>query len=1138
MKQNMLKKLLAVVLIIMMLFSQAGVCTLFGEEARNEIVLVITGTKVNKELSFTMEQLKQLNEGKVVQYYSSINRVGTKKLQAGEGIKLSYLLKLAGVDSGYGKMTFCASDGFKKEFTEEQISTQRYYYPKILEGSDSNAAKAETVIAFKNAAVTSGAISESMLKDIEGNPSLQLMLGQLSINDVNNSLYVSSLNKIIVGEPIKIEEKTKAVDGKYKHTSYDSAPYNIDAITSATLTVEGPGVEERKITTIRQLETLEQGIHRGIYTEKIDGQVVKNSYEGITVDYLLKNLVKLKASAGQVIFWDKNLQKLGEYSLADIEKADADNNKMIIAYGINGVPLVFDKHDPGYDKTKYNDNGCLKLVLNADQAAVLTSFSAISKIEVKEKDASNVYEHTHSPYNKPEYLYDTVTITGDKIGKEVIYSLKDIENLATAKSKNIGYEGVYSLQNSVNYWNNRVLKGVKLYDLLLLSGLSADMPDHTPIQIIAKDGYNVGPFTLGDIRDASKYGIYIKVMNEPVKTGLPVLLSYGSDGYPFVPLNTSEGFVNGVDNNGGPLRVTFGQKSLEDINGPNQIKYVSKIIVGSDVNYTTHTYGAYESFKDNAINVKVYSHQSNTPIKELTYTIGDLENITLSQKTSTHAMAKGYYATLRGTSYSNEYYQGMDLWYFLKDMVGLSGSEGQVILRSGKKDIARIDMSELSKPNGDYNEYFNVVTQIKNLKPILAYSKNGYPMTSGMASKLGYVGNNGISINGYKKLVKNYDGPLAVILAQSNSRPEGLNAAKVDEIVIRLAPDPCSHAALPYSNYNNTLTIKGDGIKSQTSLKVTELEEMLDYITKANYYVLNKAGTGEGVEYKGISLYDLLTSVTQLQPNAEKVIIVAEDGYSKEFSLQDVMKKDYINEKDNTSNLKMMIAYGKNGKPLVPNKGDIGYDEEASNSGGPLMLVVGQREAEDKNSASFVKNIKEIIVKAGQINSWNHSTPIYESYLDTTLLRITGSEVANPITFTLRELEQLTDGIIRDTYTSSQDVAQFEGIELKYLINEIVKLKTGINKPSKITIYSGAKYSRNVDVNQVWDGVVNTSGENKKIILSYAREGFPLVANIGDTGYSSNNNGGPIKLIVEENISMWIKWADTIVVGEGEYEKP
>ncbi len=39
---------------------------------------------------------------------------------------------------------------------------------------------------------------------------------------------------------------------------------------------------------------MEDGVHTGLYTEKSSDKTIENSYEGITVDYLLGKIAKLK----------------------------------------------------------------------------------------------------------------------------------------------------------------------------------------------------------------------------------------------------------------------------------------------------------------------------------------------------------------------------------------------------------------------------------------------------------------------------------------------------------------------------------------------------------------------------------------------------------------------------------------------------------------------------------------------------------------------------------------------------------------------------------------------------------------------------------------------------------------------------
>ena len=66
-------------------------------------------------------------------------------------------------------------------------------------------------------------------------------------------------------------------------TNDDTLPYNIDAITGATLTVEGPGVVTSIPLSIRELENAKTGIIRGIYKDSRGAY----TYEGMLQRHIL-----------------------------------------------------------------------------------------------------------------------------------------------------------------------------------------------------------------------------------------------------------------------------------------------------------------------------------------------------------------------------------------------------------------------------------------------------------------------------------------------------------------------------------------------------------------------------------------------------------------------------------------------------------------------------------------------------------------------------------------------------------------------------------------------------------------------------------------------------------------------------------
>ncbi len=742
--------------------------------------------------------------------------------------------------------------------------------------------------------------------------------------------------------------------------------------------------------------------------------------------------------------------------------------------------------------------------------------------ELYDPDIKNLQSYTPQhykasiPYNKGEYVYNTLTITGSAIGKEIVLSVKDIEELS--ETTDIGYEGYYSTLTSGEIWNCNKMNGVDLYKLLILLGMKENLPDTTPIKITAKDGHSPGTITLREIKNIEQYGYYAsKEAKEPVKTDLPVLIAYASNGYPLVgptgnesyskKFNKEEGYVEEADNSGGPLRLLFGQKYALEYNAPKSSKFVDKIVVGDNISYTHHT----DDLRESLLKVKLFNGNPSNNIKTIEFKVSEIEDMVYKNKTS---KVCNYYPI------NGDFYEGIDIWYLLRDKVGLIGTEGKISFYKDNSLITDINMDYIRNPGGDYESYYTIKDgkKIHWVKPAIAYAKNGEP------------------------IVKENEGPLAITLPQHNKFiSDGLIAA-CDEIHVLVKDDSYGHHIEPYKGWENeTLNISGSGVRKNTIFTIEEIEQQLDFIRKGNYYLKKDEGKDEIAEFIGVDLDALLNSrKVGLKVNADRVIIKSINGGNIEFSLDEVKKSDYLNSKDKSKGLKILLAYGKNGFPLVPNSKDIGYNVNAKNSGGPLFLVVGQKDAEDKNYMRCLSQIKEIEVTASD-ESWKHDRAPYDQYLDTTRIKITGSEVKEPRIFTLRQLEAMTDGIIRDSFASSGGDGNYEGVILRYLLDQ-VELKDGIDKPSKIKAYAGPEFSSELSVEDVYKEIDSNyqPGEKRDVILAYAKDGYPLVPNKEDEGFieSTENHSGPVRVIVENSINQWVKYVDEIILGDGEYEEP
>lgn len=1101
-------------------FNRQLVRIVVGEERPEpeNSVLTVTGNGVAAAKTFTMEQLQALPAEYVIdEDYHYNSKSGTKTASV-KGVDLWYVLNnLVDITDPTAAVQFICSDGFSIDpQTQANIADPNLKY----------------VLAYE--------VNGSPVSDDNGKANLRIYRKQAyegEFGTVFQSITAIEINQI--HEPD--DETHDFANSPYKHINYDGSPYNVDSITGATLTVEGPGVDSYRAISLRQIEEENAGLFRGTYVEKIGGEVLQQSYEGIKVSYLLDKFVNLKENAGKVVFKDKSRQTIAEYSLEDIAKKDyrnnisgADNLEMIIAYGINELPLVYTELDAGYRSDKYNHDGCFKLAVgqvgDGDEAPV---FSNVAYIYVEEEDAPGIYEHSHSPYDDPKFTNYILTLSGSGLGKEVNFTVADLEAMTA-----LHQEKEYSLSNSYYYWYYNKYKGVPLWDLLLEIGLDENIAENTSVNFKTADNYNFPPMTIGEIKDDSLWGYYEKDAMDmgdgnfdgssvaPLETGYPVLIAYGYNGYPYVTHPSDPGYNSGLGNDGGPLRVIFGKKDYAHTNGSHQVKLATKIIIGEDIDYSTHRYSPYDELANSPINIKVVG-EDGAVVKEEQLTVNDIENMIYNDNvpaaTADKAREKNYYFTHTaggGSTKISDLYEGVGLSYLLFEKIGLPGTTGTVIFENEAKETLEVSLEHIVK-----SDYFNEVNGSQDLKPVLAFAKNGYPMVKTKDCN-GYMGNP----------IVNRNGPLMAVFGQTENGEPGKNLANIQAITVNVTKDTWAHLDEPYNQHaDDTLTIAGKGVRKEHTVTVGQLELMQNYIFTDEYSFINSKNTKSVDQYRGIDIYQYIRQEVGFTAGATSITFKAADGYSKSYTIEEIAKKDYINEESGAANLKVMLAYGKNEKPLVPTKDSEGYNDMAANDGGPLRLVIGQIAEGDVNSGKSVSNVVEIVVEADAEDSWKHNYGAYTQYQDEPVLRVTGSQVKEPRTFTLRQLQELNEHIIRDTYNGETEV---EGIILWDLIKDVVGLADGVVEPSSIRVFDGPNYNQLQTTSQVINGVKNSQGETKEIILGYAMNGYPLVPHAYSDGYVNNNEYGPLRVIVEENIAMWTKWVDCIVVGSGSYEKP
>ena len=1006
----------------------------------------------------------------------------------------------------------------------------------------------------------------------------------------------------------KISITSSAIDystSPYKHINNggitgSEGPYEIDAITGATLTIEGPGVTSSIPLSIMELENQNAGAFRSSYSDKRNGTDWTLQYEGIRLSHIIKNMTSVMTTkADKVILKNRVRQTIAEFTIDQINAAELAGKPIIVAYGSGTMdsttvaPFVFDGA-AGYKVALDNDDGPIKLVYNKSAFATdpnpsYTEFGNVAYIYVAESTSPG-YKHNVSPYNTAENSQYVLTVTGDKIGREVNYTVAQLEAMVEYDTdgkpvaSGMGYRDEYSMANS-SYWYVNGYEGVQLWKLLQKSGLASstsnDENKNTLVSFSATDNYkDFDKFTIEQVSNPDLFGYYEKNPADPndgtytgvatdlKDTGYPVLVSFGVNSYPYVIKNTAAGYLSGLSNDGGPLRIISGKTSYNHANGSKQAKLLDKIIVGNDNFYSTHKYnpnyaGAYQEIAStSALNVKVISGSTaaGTLLKDKTYKVGELEELIygniLTSAQLNDAKVKDFYEVNKNGSFYSDLYEGIDIAYFLENIVQLPGYKGTITFSDGTNKL-EMSLEEVLAFSG-----YNGTTGIGELSPVLAYAKNGTPMVAGKTA-IGYESSVTLAaITAYANsiTVKNDGGPLAVLFPRTTAGAVTVKTlGAVTSITINLSPDNYAHTELPYSGLaSNKITFSGEGTRltTDTAFTVADIEGLQTLAETGDYNIKNSAESQAQLRYRGIPLYDFLSSTdVGLKPNADKVIVTCADSTQYTFDLADVYKSDYINGQNSAINdLKMLLAYGsapitnsdiEDGKPLVQvTTAEYGYLDAYGNSGGPISLVVGQTSSTDNNSSKILKDVTSIEVTASEMVSWNHnSSAIYQQYLNSTFqLKVVDANDATILdkTYTLAELESMTSLVEREniTWVGTQE---WEGINLwDFVLQEAVTV-AGITDPTSVTAYASDGFSKELrsifGMDALQNGIID-GASHIPIIVGYALEGYPLVPTNTSSGYTSSvdNSYGPLRLMTNGNQGACLKNTVKVVVKVGASE--
>ncbi len=334
---------------------------------------------------------------------------------------------------------------------------------------------------------------------------------------------------------------------------------------------------------------------------------------------------------------------------------------------------------------------------------------------------------------------------------------------------------------------------------------------------------------------------------------------------------------------------------------------------------------------------------------------------------------------------------------------------------------------------------------------------------------------------GYSKDGKASDGQVFAMLPAKKGVKEESTASVCTAVEV-VTDGSERKVSNPYRN--RRISIEGNGVKKAVGYTISQMEKDIDLQVK------DKDG------YSGVSLMGLLEK-SGLAVDADQVTIASEKK-TVTYSLAQLKKK-----KD-----QVLLATRKDGKALDAQQG-------------PVHLT----------GSKALDCVVKITVKAKN-GQWTHRKEPYKAYLDHTL-KITGPEAKQDRTYTLKELESLSEKYtVKDSFGASAGINGYQGVSLKALIQD--NLKENLKKPTKVTIVGKDGYTTTLSVEDIYKGIDSNyqKGQHRFPILAYSIDGIPLVGEKADKGYKGNNDAGPLKLIVENQISKWVKNVEEIRLGK------
>ena len=973
----------------------------------------------------------------------------------------------------------------------------------------------------------------------------------------------------------------------YKHITYEGAPYNLDAITGATLTVEGPGVDMSVPITVRQLqETIDNNVYRGVYTDN-RGQ---RSYEGIRLlslidGYINENVVTLDDNI-EVVFKNRWRQDVGRMTYSQIMEAENSGNPVILAYGManadesNTRPLVF-IGGAGENPALGNDDGPLKLVYNMGMAGSLPDsglFTSVAYLYVEEYGGRPGFKHitaNDTAYNNPANTDYLITFTGEALGREVTLSLRDLQEMVEygpdgrPAADGLGHRDEYSLSNTT-YWYVNEYEGVKLWDLLVYMGLPASMSadNSTLVSFSSWDNYLINTrFSLAQLADPDQFYFYEKSPLDigtdrptreqlstpeyqpgnqgdnwipdsngyPAMRGYPVLLAYGLNGYPYIKDSTLPGFRPGLGNDGGPMRLIYGKADGLNRTNPNALENYAYFYN----NGSQQLQRVQEVYVGNELRYSTHMENPDPAYQAMKDRHALTVDIVIDGQVTSHSFTLSELeAIIYGVDKRTRDGDGrQEKGYYFTHLAGGGGDRIQDLYEGVNLEYLLLSHIGLQGTLGTVEFYSGSNAQpdaIHDLADIGSRGYNSLNGTDGLGMAVAFAK------NGYP------------LVADRDSAGYVRDDPYLDGRAIMNNGGPLMFVRGQTAQERDSNTVESTSDNKTRVQNLTRIVVNLDADSFAHISPDQSAEAAQEILFSGSVAQAAGVSITvgtletmQRYMTTGSYSVGGAPAIYRGLDLLRLLNDRAIGASGLMSyvtirgaggeteiSLERLTAASAAGKPIIlaygfSSGGPPDYFGAAPLSPpiGPVRLII-----DGATSADCITNVGEVAVSASTLDGWKHNTGVYAQYAGTTL-EISGQNLAGNRNFTLAQLEAMDNIFVFDTYSIGSTNYWSQGVDLYKLLQNI-GFAGGLTT-SEITVTASDGYSIQFTGSQLADGV-----NGKPMILAFGQgttqtNGLPLVPTSSDVGYSpvAANDGGPLRLMVHDNSGWSVKNIVRIVVG-------